>query len=227
MTANTRARERSTGYEAVVFDNDGVIVEPTERARIVDAVERAFREFGVDPGREHAEWTVATGAGPVESVGDYGIDPERFWPVREDEAAAEQKRVVREGGKPVYDDTSALECLDARLGLVSNNQAETVEFLVDYHDLSCFETTYGREHTVEGAARRKPAPYYIEQALSDLGTTDAVYVGDSEKDVVAAHAAGVDSVFLRREHVAGTDLSVEPTYEVADLQELVEVLAGR
>jgi HAD superfamily hydrolase (TIGR01549 family) len=216
-----------TPYEAIVFDNDGVIVEPTDRTHIVDGVQQAFRELGHDPGRDHAEWSVASGAGPAGLVGDLPLDPVTLWRTREDAVAAAQKEATRQGGKRPYEDTTVLSRLDAPLGLVSNNQAETVRFLLEYHGLDGFETSYGREHSVAGAARRKPRPYYIERALEDLERhpEDALYVGDSEKDVVAAHRAGMDSAFLRREHVADTSLSLEPTYDVSDLDALAEVLA--
>jgi len=214
----------ATDYDAIVFDNDGVIVEPTERGRLVDAVGTAFRKFGHDPPREAIERAVARAAGPRETVGDREIDPEAFWRRREAAAAATQKEAIRAGEKEPYDDTEVLSRLNARLGLVSNNQAETVAFLVEYYGFDQFETVYGREPSLLGADRRKPDPYYIEQALSDLGTYDALYVGDSEKDIVAACRAGIDSAFLRREHRADADLSVEPTYEVPDLYVLVETV---
>lgn len=203
-------------YDAVVFDNDGVIVEPTERARLVDAVQRTFREFGHEPPREVARQAVARAAGPRETIGDRDVHPAAFWQRRE--------AAVRAGEKRPYDDVEALSDLDARLGLVSNNQAETVAFLVDYYGFDQFETVYGREPSLAGARRRKPEPYYLEQALADLGARRALYVGDSQKDVRAAHRAGIDSAFLRREHRADADLAVEPTYEVRDLHALVETV---
>ncbi|MFB6296898.1 MAG: HAD family hydrolase [Salinirussus sp.] len=211
-------------YEAVVFDNDGVIVEPTARERLVGAVREAFREFGHDPPREAVERAVATGAGPEDTVGDREIDTGAFWQRREASAAAAQKAAIREGEKTLYRDVDALSRLDARLGLVSNNQAETVAFIVDYFGLDRFETVYGRDPSVAGVERKKPDPYYLEQALDDLGTDRALYVGDSETDIVAADRAGVDSAFLRRPHRAEAELRVDPTYEVSDLRALVDTV---
>lgn len=216
-------------YDAVVFDNDGVIVEPTERDVLVDAVVETFREFDVDVDRSHAEWTVAAAAGPTAVVREeHDIDAAAFWRRREAKAVDAQCAAVRAGGKQVYDDVSALDLFDTPLGLVSNNQHATVEFLLDYHGLGGrFETAYGRHPTVTGAERRKPEPHYIETALDDIGTTNALYVGDSEKDIVAAQRAGIDAAFLRRDHVAGVDLSVSPTYEVPSLDALVGTLTER
>jgi phosphoglycolate phosphatase len=219
----------STDYEAIVFDNDGVIVEPTDRAHLTDAVCEAFSEFGHEPDRDAVYRTVADSAGPAATVDAVGIadsiDVERFWTRREACAAATQKQLVRDDGKCLYDDVAALETLEARIGMVSNNQHETVSFIVDHHGLDFFETVHGRDPSVAGAERKKPDPYYLERALSELGTREALYVGDSEVDIEAARRAGVDSAFLRREHTADTDLAVEPTYEVPDLRRLAELVS--
>ncbi|WP_254761728.1 HAD family hydrolase [Natrinema marinum] len=214
-------------YDAVVFDNDGVLVAPTDREVLVDAVVDSFRAFGVEIDRSFARRTVAEDAVPVEAAREHGLDPEAFWHHRELTASLAQQAHVREGGKPVYDDVAALERLDRPLGIVSNNQQATVEFLLAHHELDRFETAYGRRPTLAGAAGRKPEPDYLERALADLDASEALYVGDSEKDIVAARRAGIDSVFLRRDHVADVALSVEPTAEVPDLRTLVDVLPAQ
>jgi phosphoglycolate phosphatase-like HAD superfamily hydrolase len=96
--------------------------------------------------------------------------------------------------------------------------------LLAHHGIDNFETAYGRQPTLTGAARRKPEPYYIERALAELDAAEALYVGDSEKDIVAAERAGIDSVFLRRDHVTDVTLSVDPTAEVPDLWTLIDTL---
>lgn len=213
-------------YDTVVFDNDGVLVEPTDTDVIVDAVVESFAAFDVNIDRPTAKRTVDEGTIPVDIARDHGVDPEAFWHYRELSASLAQQTHVRNGGKPVYEDVAALSRLDVPLGVVSNNQHATIEFLVAHHDLPPFETAYGRQPTLAGAARRKPEPDYLEQALTDLGAERALYVGDSETDIVAADRAGIDSAFLRRDHVADADLSVEPTLEITDFYELVEGLTA-
>ncbi|WP_136689609.1 HAD family hydrolase [Halorhabdus amylolytica] len=213
-------------YDAVVFDMDGVIVEPTDRDVLVDAVCAAFESFGMDVHREFARKTVLNDAIPVETIREYGHDPEAVWHTRELEASLAQQAHVRNGGKPVYDDVTALDRLDVPLGLVSNNQQATVAFLLAHHDLQCFDTAYGRAPTLSGAARRKPEPDYLEAALSDLDATRAVYVGDKPDDIVAADRAGIDSVHLRRDPGTTDSSQVEPTYTVSELTELAAVISG-
>lgn len=153
-----------TDYDAVVFDNDGVLVELTPMDTLRGAVREAFADVGVDD-----------------------PDPEFV------ELAA------------VSEDIDALERVECR------------------YDVS-IDATYGREPTVAGAHRRKPDTDYLDRALSDLGTRDALYVGDSETDVETARRAGVDSAFLRRPHRTDATLSVEPTDEFDSLAALVDAL---
>ena len=213
-----------TEYDAVIFDNDGVIVKPSDRDVLVEAVVDAFAALEVTVERERAAQSVTQGVVPRDLLDEHDLDPEVFWHRRELTASLAQQVHTHEGGKPVYDDVAALDTLEVPLGLVSNNQHATVEFLLAYHGIGRFDTAYGRQPTLAGAARRKPEPYYLEQALLDLDATEALYVGDSEKDIIAAHRARVDSVFLRRDHVTDTTLSVEPTAEVPDLWTLVDRL---
>lgn len=214
----------TTNYEAVIFDNDGVLVEPTDTEVFVDAVVESFQAFGVDVERSLARRTVKNDTVPTEIAIEYDIDPEAFWHYRELTASLAQQRHVLNGGKPVYEDVAALDDLDMPFAVVSNNQQATIEFLLAHYDLPAFETAYGRQPTIAGAAKRKPEPDYIECALSDLGVENALYIGDSEKDLIAAQRAGIDSAFLRRDHVLDAEFSVAGTIEVSTLKEFVERL---
>ncbi|WP_231754396.1 hypothetical protein [Halapricum sp. CBA1109] len=95
-------------YDAVVFDCDGVLVEPTDTAVLVDAVVDAFDAFGVDIDRSVARRSVTEDEVPTETAREHGIDPEAFWHYRELTASLAQQTHVRAGGKPVYDDVAAL-----------------------------------------------------------------------------------------------------------------------
>ncbi|MFB6093618.1 MAG: HAD family hydrolase [Halanaeroarchaeum sp.] len=217
-------------YDAVLFDNDGVLSRLTDRSVIREAVERAFAEAGVeDPEEEHVE-ALTLGVTPerLESVAEaYDLDPSSFWRRRDELASAAQRRAVDEGEKPLYGDFDAVLDLPVPRGIVSSNQHPTVEYILERNDVAeHFETVYGREMTVAGLRRKKPATYYLDRAVADVGATNPVYVGDSESDVVAAHNAGMDSVFVRRDHRADLDLSVSPTAEVESLAELPRVLDG-
>ncbi|WP_135828414.1 HAD family hydrolase [Halorussus halobius] len=217
-----------TEYDAVLFDNDGVLVEPPARATLESAAESAFRAVGVDdPDPDHVE-AVAYGVTPdllADVCGAYGVDQSAFWAARDRHASRAQREEFRDGDRDRYDDVAALADLDRDLGVVSSNQHETIEFVVEsFAFADRFDTYYGRERSVESVRRKKPNTHYLDRALADLGADAALFVGDSESDVEAARRAGLDSAFVRRDHCEGVELSVDPTYEVADLWEVAEIV---
>ncbi|MDS0293925.1 HAD family hydrolase [Halogeometricum luteum] len=202
-------------YDAVIFDDDGVLTTPTAMDVHRAAVRAAFEEFGADPTTEGVDGIVHGSLTRIRRVCEiHGVDYEAFWPRREAEAAAAQRAAMERGEKTLYDDVSALSDLDRTLAVVSGNQHETVETVLDRFGVAdLFDVAYGREPTVEGYRNRKPSPYYLERAVEELGA-------DSNVDVLAADRAGADSAFVRRPHRDGYRLAADPTYEVESLEEV-------
>jgi len=224
------ARDDGGRYEAVVFDNDGVLSHPTSVSLRRDAVRRAFEAFGAAPDpAEIARLNDEPDPGVVAEVAEsYGIDPAAFWRRHEREKARAQAAAIRAGDKPAYDDVGVVRDLPVATAVVSNNQHATVEHVVEAFGLAdVVESYYGREPSLSGLACRKPNPAYIERALADLGTRSALYVGDSGVDVEAAAAAGIDSAFVERPHRAGYTLPIEPTHRIGGLRELRSLLEPR
>jgi HAD superfamily hydrolase (TIGR01549 family) len=214
-------------YDAVVFDNDGVLTERTGTAVLRRAAVAAFESFDVSPGKGTVD-ELLRGVDPAwvtETCERLGVDPEAFWRERDAQFARAQCRAADAGRKPAYDDVSVLEALAVPMGVVSNNQDATIEHLFEVHDLHRhFETWYGREPTLESVHRKKPEPYYVERALADLDAERALYIGDKETDVLAAHAAGADSMLVRRDHNRNLDPEVDPTYDVNSLHAVQRIL---
>ncbi len=220
-------------YDAVVFDNDGILARLTERDAVRSAIANTLVEFGVeDPPQEDIERLFGVTIQDVLAIcSKYDLDPADFWRRRDQNVAAAQIDLINDGEKGLYEDVSAINQLDVPLGVVSNNQHETVEHVLEYHGLADrFRTVYGRQPTLEDVRRKKPQPYYLERALADLNADRALYVGDSQSDVLAAHRAGIDSAFVRRPHRRDVALDESPTYEVQSLDTLVDRIttsAGR
>jgi phosphoglycolate phosphatase-like HAD superfamily hydrolase len=95
-----------------------------------------------------------------------------------------------------------------------------VEAVVDHHALDVFTVVRGREPGLEGFRRRKPEPYYLLETMERLGADRGLYVGDRETDMVAAERAGLEGVFVAREHNADVELEVEPAARIGSLAEL-------
>jgi len=229
----TDERTAVRAYEAVVFDVDGVLLR--RHADYPDAyreaIAAAFDAFDVEPSEEDLAAFYGGSGETIEGMEAicerHGIDLEAFWPERERRASALQQQFMAEGLRALYDDVGVLETLASThaVGLVSNNQQATIEALVEQFDLGEYvDAVYGREPSVEGYRRCKPDVHYLERALEELGTRSALFVGDSDVDVVAAHRAGLDSAFLARESADVAALSEEPTYAIGGLTELADLL---
>jgi HAD superfamily hydrolase (TIGR01549 family) len=209
-------------YEAVVFDNDGVLTTLVDRAVLREAAAATFDAFDVDPADDDVD-RVTIGVAPddLTAVCDrYDLSPEAFWRTRDELASQAQIDAVHRGEKQLYDDTVAVDRIDAVKGVVSSNQQATLDFLFDHFDVDgWFETVYGREPTPESLARKKPATHYLDRALADLGVAaaDTLFVGDTWVDVVAGDRAGCDTAFVRRPHRRDHTLDVAPTYELDTL----------
>lgn len=212
-------------YDAIVFDNDGVLTYPTPRSVLRQGVRDAFAEFGVTPDDAVVDGMIDADITRIQQIAErYEIDPETLWVRRESAVAAAQRSALEDGRKTLYEDVETLAELAAPLGIVSNNQHETVESIVDIFDLSAlFGYATGRPPTLEGFRRRKPQPDFLEDARSAIGVDSALYVGDSNVDVLAADRAGMDVAFIRRPHRADYQLVADPTYEIDSLEELTAI----
>lgn len=216
-----------TTYRAILFDNDGILTQPTDTEILQTAISEAFEACGIeDPPADHVDSLHDVTIADVQRIcRRYDLDPETFWARREEAAFRRQREAIRDERKSAYPDLDVLRAFDVPVGIVSNNQHATIRFIVEYFDLeAAVETYYGREPTPTGVRRKKPNAYYLRQALADIGTEEALYVGDSQKDVVGARRLGIDSAFVRRPHRETLALDPEPTFEVSDLHELKAVL---
>lgn len=102
--------------------------------------------------------------------------------------------------------------------IVSNNSEKAVRVFLDRHGWTDQVTTFScrDEHN---AARMKPSPFLLEQALDDLGPRPVrvVFVGDSVSDVQAAVAAGVPVVGMAKNPRLGHELAAAGADAVTSL----------
>lgn len=77
-----------------------------------------------------------------------------------------------------------------KMAVVSNKLDSAVKELCRLHFGSLIDVAIGEREGV----RRKPAPDSVLQAMELLGSTDAVYIGDSEVDIATAKNAGLPCI---------------------------------
>jgi phosphoglycolate phosphatase-like HAD superfamily hydrolase len=222
---------RPDAYDAVLFDMDGVVLEgwgtnDAVHTRALDDVleERDVRATG--DLRQSLE-TIGYDDEFRAACEEIGVDPETLYLAREERSVRRAIARLAAGERRLCPDVDAIDELAERVtvGLVSNNYHPTVEFVVDHFRLNAFSFVRGRDLGHEGFRRQKPDPHYLNEALDALGADGGLYVGDRATDVIAAERAGLDGVFLRREHNAGLDIDAEPAFEVESLRE-IEALVG-
>ncbi|GAB3675848.1 HAD family hydrolase [Halopiger thermotolerans] len=231
----------------ILFDMDGIILEGPRTAPGVydDAADAALAELDAEPTPAQRRALRGQDTEAIrERCAELGLDPERFWKLKERYASEGTHERLRSGERGLYDDVDAIRTLADRsetpVGLVTNNRHETAKFVADFVDIS-FDVVRGRDPTIEGYRRRKPDPYYIEDALARLdGAVDAdgaradgtgggtgarrgLYVGDSPKDVVAGTELGLETAFVRRPHNRDIDCPPDATYELESLTDLLEL----
>lgn len=236
-------RSAVSRYKAVLFDQDGVLVEPPTAEVQAAATRAAFREVGVEePNEDHVDAVVnGVTVDQLQAIcRTSDLAPETFWEARERHDERSQIERFEAGARTTYEDLEAIELLDSPCGVVSNNHDSTVGFVMDHFGLeSLFEVAIGREKTIESLRLKKPNSHYLDRALDaidddgartpenggePISPAEAIYVGDGESDLVAAHRAGVDSVLLRRSHNADLDPEPTPTYDVDSLHEVAAIV---
>lgn len=211
---------------ALLFDMDGVLIEGrgADDAVHEHARDDALAAFDVEVPDRHrpALATYEYEEAFVAACRAVGLDPVEFYAARERHSARRIVDRLRAGERGLYPDVDALDAVADRhrLGLVSNNYDPAVEFVVDHHGLDAFSFARGRDTGVDGFRRRKPDPHYLLEGLDALDADAGYYVGDRQTDLLAAERAGLDGVFLRRDHNAEVSLGVEPTHEIDSLSEL-------
>jgi len=213
---------------AILFDMDGVILQGGRTDDVVyeRASDRVLAELGVEASQSHRTRLYEHGYDEVEKAClELDIDPGQFWELREQYASGISNERIEAGKRTLYPDVESVYGLagTTTLALVSNNRHGMTAFVAEHFELP-FEVARGRDPTVEGVGRKKPEPDYLEETMDTLGVKEGLYVGDREKDMVAARRAGLEGVFIRRSHNQDVPLPEDATYEIESLEQLASLL---
>jgi HAD superfamily hydrolase (TIGR01549 family) len=122
----------------------------------------------------------------------------------------------------------ALHQNDKRLALITSTYHSNVDNLLDkYNMTSLFDLVIASDDVIN----IKPDPEPINKALEffDCSKGDAVMIGDSDKDILAARNAGIDSIlFYPPEHKIFYKLGdlekLEPTHVVDDFRKILGIV---
>jgi phosphoglycolate phosphatase len=184
---------RLDGYDAVVYDLDGTLVElAVDWDAVADAVLDVYAENALIPPTEEL-W------GLLGAADDYGVRAEV-----EEAIALHERAGARESTRLPLGDRLAAGSPDGetagsppRAGVCSLNCEEACRIAVEAHGLGdalVGDALVGRD-TV---GSHKPDPGSLLAAIDRLGAApeDALFVGDSRRDAVAAERGGVDFAWV-------------------------------
>jgi phosphoglycolate phosphatase len=212
--------------EAVLLDNDGVVVEPPATETVVAAAREVldWGDIDADPRTVARELRAGEVAALARRCRRAGVSLARFCRRAASASFDRQHAAIEAGERAVYDDAGTLTDLEPPVGLVSDNQPHVVALLLRRAGLrEAVATVRCRSLTPQDLRRTKPDPANIEAALADLGATAGVFVGDRAADVLAAHEAGLRSVHLARDGV-DEPAGVDPDHTIRSLAELPALL---
>ena len=181
-------------FRVVLFDLDGTVLNTLDD--LADAVNASLAKHGM-PARTHDEVRGFVGNG-IRALIERAV-PTGTSSATADQVLAEFKRYY---GAHCADKTApyagvpalltALRAHGVRTAVVSNKADFAVQELAKRYFADLFDLALG-----ECAERpAKPAPDMVRHALGALGTTaaEAVYVGDSDVDVLTARNAGLPCI---------------------------------
>ena len=109
-----------------------------------------------------------------------------------------------------------------KLGVISSKRTDLVEHgLFITKLLGYFQVVLGEE----GASNPKPDPEGINNAMKQLKSKKAMYVGDGVGDILAGKNANIDTVGVLYSDRVDQIIAAEPTYTINDLNQLLIILA--
>lgn len=118
-----------------------------------------------------------------------------------------------------------LQKMGAKLLIVSNKRRKVVEMGLKLFQLDSLMTEIV---CIGDAPRPKPEPDLLLYALDLVKAKpeEAIMVGDSKYDLIAAKRAKMDSVGVNWSYHADDLPNYEPTYLISDMRELISIVRG-
>jgi len=112
-----------------------------------------------------------------------------------------------------------------KIALVTNKPQEFVgEILENFNIDSYFDYILGATNKIA----KKPAPDMLLKTCQDLNinTKDAIMIGDSANDIIAAKSANIDTIAVSYGYYSGDIKELNPTIVVDKLIDIPKVLNG-
>lgn len=195
----------AAAIRGVLFDLDGTLIDTAPD--MIDALNLLRAQEGLEPlPYDLARTQVSHGSTGLVRLAFPSVDPVRFEQLRERFLALYNDRVARDtrlfdGAIEVLD---ALESTRRRWGIVTNKPAFLTQPLLEAIGIG---VRAGCVVSGDTLPQRKPHPAPLLHAATLLGLEPAacLYVGDAERDIQAARAAGMPVLLARYGYLGPED----------------------
>lgn len=208
--------------KAVLFDIDGTLVDSNDLH--AHAWQDAFRHFGKAPAYDAIRAQIGKGGDQLIPVFCTPEEIARFGEDLEAERGRIFRRRYRHGMRPfprVRELFVRLRDGGVQRALASSSNADDVQFCIDLVGIA---DLLDATTSADDAARSKPCPDIFTatlQSLPNIEARDAVVVGDTPYDAIAARRAGLDTIAVLSGGFAGASLraagAIEVHRDIADL----------
>lgn len=208
--------------KAIIWDLDGTLLDTLQDLHL--AVNHALCTFDM-PQRTLEQTRRSVGNG-VRRLVALSVPDGESNPLFEDVFAEFKEYYVHhceDNTRPyegICESLSALKDMGMKMAIVSNKLQSGVTALYDEWFRDLVNVAIGERDGM----RRKPAPDMVELAMDQLGVSrdEAVYVGDSEVDILTARNSGLPCIsvlwgFRTREELEDADCLVETPAQIVQL----------
>jgi pyrophosphatase PpaX len=209
-------------YQYILLDWDGNL------AKTLDIWLEACRITLKKRGLELSDTDIAASFGAfTKYMKDWGIE-DVDGAIEEADDLAKQKLPNVELYPDALEVLEALHAAGKQLALITTSPRENLQHLLEKYNIARF---FHAIIAAEDVEHHKPHPEPLEKALRLLGgiTSEAIMIGDSDKDLGAANNAGIDSIlFYPSEHQKFYSLDtltrLKPTYTVDDFRQILRIV---
>lgn len=214
-------------YDHVIFDNDGVLLDSTtedlewmERFRVEEAkklggqmtLEQSRKVFKANTAEEIRKIAEETGLTVSQ--------------LRQIEAKKSRKKIekIKKGEISLFDSTvEVLKEIEQPKSMVSNAPLKATRYSLEHYNIQkYFQTVRSpRLDSIETyMEKKKPNPEMIEKTIREKGSSNPIYIGDSDTDIIAAEKAGIDSIHLE----TSGETAQNPTHTAKNLQQVLQIV---
>lgn len=203
--------------KGLIFDLDGTLIDNYD-VYLEHMLTCVGDEIGCKFTLRHAKdlWYSIGAESRDAVIQGWGIDPDTFWTAFNKHESLDRK--VQ--NTYVYKDALYLASMRMPKGIVTHTSLEHTSRLLEHVGM--------REHfnpivacTEETGFKPSPLPLIYCVMDMKIRPEEAIYVGDTVSDMMAARHAGIQSVYINR---FGRPIDFVPDYEISSLEQIAEIV---